>query len=230
MRRLVSSLLVLLLVAGPVQATDHPRQISVSGEGRVEAAPDMAMITLGVSERAETAAEAMRATSAAVALILTRLEAAGLAARDVQTRAITLYPIHNNKRSNDTPPEIIGFEASNTLNVRVRDLALLGPVLDGVLEDGANTFGGLRFSVQDPAPLMQEARRRAVADGMARAKLLAEGAGVVLGPVQTITDVGRTRGPQMMEMTAARADSVPIAAGELSLSATVSMVFVIEDS
>ena len=225
MRQVLFSLCVTFM-SGTVLCADAPmRQISVVGEGRASAAPDLAMITLGARQEAETAAVAMRETSAAVALILGRLEDAGLQTRDIQTRAISLTPQYENRRYDDNAsPKILGFVASNTLDVRVSDLTLLGGVLDDVLEEGANTVSGLRFSVQNPKPLLDEARRRAVADGLDRAALLAEGAGVVLGPVQTINDVGRDRGPAVM-MEMARAESVPVAAGEISFSASVSMVF-----
>lgn len=223
--RALISVFVLALV--PLSSlAEESRQITVTGEGRVEAAPDMALITLGVTHQADAARDAMAATSDAVARILTRLDQLGLAARDVQTRRITLNPAWANERyDSDKPPKIAGFTASNTVAIRVRALDQLGEVLDAVVEDGANTFNGLQFLIADPDPLMDEARKQAVADAMARAALLAEAAGVTLGPLRSIDEYGGGGGPVMMEMAAARSGGVPIASGEVSLSASVTMVF-----
>ena len=200
--------------------------ITVTGEGRVEAPPDMVVITLGVTHQADAARDAMAATSDAVGRILTRLDQLGLAARDVQTRRITLNPVWVNERyDNDKPPKIAGFTAANTVAIRVRALDQLGEVLDAVVEDGANTFNGLQFLIADPEPLMDQARKQAVADAMARAALLAEAAGVTLGPLRSIDEYGGGGGPVMLEMAAARSGGVPIASGEVSLSASVTMVF-----
>lgn len=229
MRRVFICLWVSLLVAaGPVLGQPAvQRQISVIGEGRVDAAPDMATITIGVTNEAKSARVAMAETSAAVSRVLTRLDSLGLASRDLQTRNVTLSPVWSGDRASlGGPNRITGFVAANTVFVRVRDLASLGNVLDAVIDDGANTFDGLEFSLQEPGPMIDEARRRAVADGMARAALLAEAAGVTLGEVVTISDHGGG-GPVMMEMAAARGGGVPVAAGEVTLNATVSMVFAI---
>ena len=227
--RALISVFVLALV--PLTSlAEESRQITVTGEGRVDAAPDMALITLGVTHQADAARDAMAATSDAVARILTRLDQLGLAARDVQTRRITLNPVWANERyDSDKPPKIVGFTAANTVAIRVRALDQLGEVLDAVVADGANTFNGLQFLIADPDPLMDEARKRAVADAMARAALLAEAAGVTLGPVRSIDEHGGGGGPVMMEMAAARSGGVPIASGEVSLTASVTMVFDIAD-
>ena len=217
-----------LALAGAALADDMPRQITVTGEGRVEAAPDMATISLGVTHENEQAKLAMEATSDAVARILERIAAMGVAPRDMQTRALSLSPVWSERTASDgNRARITGFVASNTVMVRVRDLASLGRILDAVIEDGANDFNGLEFDVQNPEPLMDEARRAAVADAMARAALLAEAAGVTLGPVQSISEQGGMRPMGAMMDMAMRESGVPIAAGEVSVEAMVSMVFAI---
>lgn len=221
--------LALGLAASFASADEAQREISVSGQGSVAAAPDMAMITIGVTEEAEEAREAMRMASASVAAMLERLEAMGIDPADIQTRRLTINPVWSNRRDNEVPPEIVGFVASNSVAVRVRDLAGLGPVLDGILEEGANEFSGLQFSLQDPDPLVNEARRAAVADAIAKAELFAEAAGVTLGPLQSLTEQGGSPRPMMMEMAAARDVSVPIAQGEVTVEASVNMVFSIAE-
>lgn len=213
------------------QAQEPLRQISVSGEGSVEVEPDMATITLGVTQQAKEAGAAMQATSDAVSQVLARLETAGIAQRDLQTRQLTLSTVWSQPRGEDQERQITGFVASNTVLVRVRDMDALGGILDAVISEGANNFSGLRFGVQNPDPLQDEARKRAVADAMARARLLAEAAGVTLGPVLTINDQGGSQPMPMAEMSTMRLASakVPVAAGEISVSASVSMVFAIAD-
>lgn len=215
------------------QAQERPpeRRITVTGEASVEAAPDMARITLGVSFEAREARAAVDAVSRAMADSLEQLAALGVAARDIQTRGLTLYPVQPDRpRSDDSGPErMAGFHAANTVIVRVRDLEALGGLLDAVLEAGATQFGGLSFDVQDPEPLIAEARRRAVADARARAELLAEAAGVTLGPVLTIADQGAGTGGGMEMMAARRGGGVPVAPGEVSVTASVSVVFAIAD-
>ncbi len=219
------------LSATGAEAEEAARHITVTGEGRVEAAPDMATITLGVTHEAKEARAAMQATSEAVAKVLDRLAGMGIAPRDLQTRDLSLSPLWSEPDpSGEKRRQITGFVASNTVLVRVRDLAGLGGVLDAVIEDGVNDFNGLRFGVQEPDPLMEEARKRAVADGMAGAALLAAAAGVTLGPIQSIEAQGVGRPMQMAEM-AMRVSSggAPIAAGEITVEAQVSMVFAIAE-
>lgn len=231
---LVSGVARLVLVVGlafPAFAEDL-RRISVTGEGVVEAVPDMAVVTLGVEHTAKTARAAMDQTNAATAAVLERLEAAGIAARDMQTSDLSLSPVWHNRTSSGTPsePRITGFTARNRLTVRVRALDSLGETLDLLVDDGANRFDGLRFAVQEPRPFQDEARRRAVADALAKAQLYAEAAGVALGPVQTIGEAGGFEPrPMQMEMAMARDAAVPVAPGEVSLRARVSMVFAIAD-
>lgn len=229
--QVIASGLMVLVLAVPAASDPVPRQITVTGEGLVDAQPDLATLTLGVTNEATEAQAAMAATSDAVARVLERLTAMGIEAHDVQTQRFSLNPVWSNRgNSGSDPAKITGFTASNMVMVRVRDLDALGQVLDAVISDGANDFNGLRFGVQNSNPLQNEARAAAVKDGIAKATLLAEAAGVTLGPVVSISDHGGGGPrPMMMEMAAARDSSVPIAAGEVTLSASVSMVFTIAD-
>lgn len=216
------------VIAVPLHAqppAQSQAQITVTGEGSVEGAPDLATMTLGVTTEGRTAAEAMTANSALLAKVLERLRAAGMEDRDLQTTGLSLNP---NWQAPDGGgmARITGYVATNMLNVRVRKLDTLGAVLDAAIVDGANTFNGLSFSLADPAPAMNEARQKAVADAMARARLLTEAAGVTLGPVVSITEGGSFGGPgPLFRMDAAAASPVPVAAGAVSTTASVTMVF-----
>lgn len=225
--RLVKTALLAALLAQPLMASAEtaPPRITITGEGRVEVAPDMATVSLGVTTEAATAAEAMAANSDELARVLERLRWAGIAERDLQTSSLSLNPNWHHGQGPDSP-RIVGYVASNQLTVRVRDLALLGGVLDAAVKDGANTLNGVSFGVTDPAPLLAEARKRAVADARERAALLAEAAGVGLGPVEAISEGGTGGGmPMYRGAPIAMEAAVPMAEGELSISATVTVVW-----
>ncbi|MBY6162212.1 SIMPL domain-containing protein [Mameliella alba] len=218
-----------LMLAAPLGALAEGR-LTVSGEARVAAVPDMATISLGATGRGKTAVEAMNATSGAVDAILATLRDLGIEARDIQTTQLRVgeQTRWDRERNEDI---FIGYAASNTVRVRVRDLDGIGAMLSGVLDDGANQLQSLSFGVQDPRAVEDEARRRAVADAMAKAKLYAEAAGVPLGPLLELRDTAEPLvssivqpEPMMLEEAPAARD-VPVAAGEIEVRAEVTMVF-----
>lgn len=221
----LAAALVAASISGMAMAEPETRQITVTGQGQVETEPDMAVITLGVTNQSREAAQAMAATSEAVADVLARLAAAGIAERDVQTRSLSLNPVWSNRGSSGSgKSEITGYVAGNAVMVRVRDLSRLGQILDASVSSGANDFNGLSFSVQDPEPMLKIARKRAVEDAMSKAVQLADAAGIKLGRVMSMSEQGGG-GPRPMARQMAAAESVPIAAGEVSLATTVTMVF-----
>ncbi len=219
-----------VMAAGAARADDPVPQIVVSGEGRVEARPDMATVSLGVTTEAETAAEALDENSTRMAEVLAQLREAGIEERDLQTSGLSLGPRWD-YGGGTRQPRLIGFTATNSLSVRVRDLDTLGGILDRSVRDGANTFNGLTFGLIEPQPVLDEARRRAVADARRKAELYAEAAGVTLGPILTLTESGGIAPPQpMMRMAAAEmSDAVPIAQGEVNITANVSITWRLAD-
>ena len=223
-------IVLVLLMATPVMAQEAGR-IVVSGRGVVETVPDMATISMGVVSEAKTAGDALAKNTDALAAVLKQLAEAGIESRDIQTNNLSLSPRWNNGGSmSKAAPEIRGFIANNTVSVRVRDLAQLGVVLDAVVQNGANSFHGLSFGLQDMEPAQNEARVAAIKDAMAKAQLYATAAGVELGDVVSISDGAvRSVGPVMMEADMMRSMAVPVAKGELSVTADVTVVFGIAD-
>lgn len=230
MRPFKAALAALIIATSPIAALAHDGgRITVTGEGQVSGAPDMATVSLGVTTQAKTAAEAMAANSVQLGLVLERLRGAGIEERDLQTSGLSLNPDWQQPEG-ETQPRIVGYVASNMLTVRVRAIDTLGAVLDKAVVDGANTFNGVSFGLSDPKPALDEARKAAVADAMARAKLLTEAAGLKLGPVISITEGGNPGGPMpMFRMDAAAAPAVPVAAGEVATTASVTIVFSLAD-
>lgn len=224
---------LILLIAAPATAADLTRQITVVGQGSVDAAPDMATISMGVISEAKTGATAMAKNSGVLAGVLKQLGDAGIDARDVQTSNLSLSPRWDNSRSSNTGQhEITGFVASNTVTVWVRDLDNLGVILDAVVQNGANSFNGLSFGLQEPQPAQDAARKVAVADALRKAQLYATATGVTLGDVLTISEVAqRGVSPVMMPMAADMMQSraVPVSQGEVSVAASVAVVYAIAD-
>ncbi|MEM9342919.1 MAG: SIMPL domain-containing protein [Pseudomonadota bacterium] len=216
-----------LVVASGAAAQEAERHITVTGEGVVDARPDMATIRMGVTTEAKGAREAIDDNSRAMAGVLSRLEGLGLEERDLQTAEFSVQPKWGKSSYSSGAAEIDGFIVRNILIVRVRDLERLGEVLDAVTRDGANSFDGLRFGLQNPGPSDDEARRLAAMDGKRKAQLYAEAAGVALGPLVRIDEQGgRGPGPVMMaEARMAVSEAVPVAAGEVSVSARVLMIY-----
>ena len=224
MRSLFTALFLGSVLCSAALASDTAR-ITVTGEGTVEAKPDMATISVGVTTEGTTAAEAMAANSVQLGAVLEQLRATGIEERDLQTSGLSLNPNWQQPQGEVTP-RIVGYLAMNQLTVRVRDLDALGGVLDRTIQDGANTFNGLTFGLADPVPALNEARKLAVADAMARARLLTDAAGLTLGPVVSITEGGASIPMPMFRTADAEfARAVPVAAGEISTSASVTMVF-----
>jgi uncharacterized protein len=216
----------LALVLAQAAAAETARTITVTGEGIVQAAPDQATISLGVTTTNETAVEALAANSAAVAEVIAQLKAAGVAEGDLQTSNLSLNPNWSNYES-VSGAAISGYTASNQLSVRVRDLDALGSILDAAVSDGANTMNGITFGLAAPTPVLNEARALAVADAQARATVLIAAAGGSLGPIVSITEAGAYSGPAPMfrEVSAA----VPIANGEVGMTASVTVTFEIAE-
>ena len=223
--RLLAALL-LMLPAGLAAAEGT---ITVTGRGEASAVPDMATLQLGVTSQAKEAGAAMAGNAEAMSRVIAQLESAGIDARDMQTSSLSLSP-RRAPPGPDRTPEIVGFVASNVVTVRVRDLNALGGILAAALGDGANTLGGLSFGVSDETALREAARRAAVTDAMAAARVLADAAGVALGEVEDLSELSASWGPQPMgRMEMAMSDSVPVAAGESTISSEVRMVFEIGD-
>jgi len=223
----------LFAVSGAVaqEASQSQPKISVTGEGEATLSPDMALITLAVVEEAETAREAMDANNAAMAAIIAKLKEEGIEARDLQTSGLSINPqyVYPNNRNDEEKPRITGYQVTNQLSVRIRDLSKVGQILDQSVTLGVNQGGQISFTNEDPSEALTEARKRAVEEAMAKAKTLADAAGVTLGNVIEISE--RMSRPQPMPMAGKMmraemaADSVPVEAGENSYSVQVEVTF-----
>ncbi|MEM9938615.1 MAG: SIMPL domain-containing protein [Pseudomonadota bacterium] len=219
--------------AAPLES-GHPNSIqpettlSISATGEVQREPDIAFIMAGVTTEAETASEAMQANASAMTGVFEALDAANIARRDMQTSNFSLQPRYDySNRSSGSSPQLTGYQATNQLTVKVRELETLGETMDALVEAGGNTFSGLRFGLEDERSARDEARGIAMRDAIARAELYADASGYSVARIVTISESGGMR-PQPIMMQAARSEmaaSTPVATGEVGYSVTVNVVF-----
>nr|WP_235890648.1 SIMPL domain-containing protein [Martelella alba] len=205
--------------------------ISVAAEGTASVAPDMAIVSLAVVSRAETAEAAMTDNNQSMQKVLDALKASGIAAKDIQTDNFSINPQYKQVTSDDGSESrvIDGYQVVNGLDVTVRALDNLGAVLDQSVKLGVNSGGNITFTNADPSAAQEAARKQAVAKAMAKAKTLADAAGVSLGNVLAISEGGSAPQPLLRTASFAMKDmgSVPIATGENDYDVTVNMTFAI---
>ena len=210
--------------------------LTVNAEGRVTSAPDLASFNAGVVSQGKTASEALAANSADMTRVIAALKRAGIADRDIQTSNLSLNPVYAPQRTLpdgtiDPPqPRIVGYQASNSVNVRQRRLAEVGKVIDTLVTAGANQVNGPSFEVERPDPVLDTARTAAMQKARARAELYARAAGLRVGRVLSISESGGWSPPQpvmyrMAAMDAAAPPAPPVQSGELALTINVTVQY-----
>ncbi|MFI0395192.1 SIMPL domain-containing protein [Paracoccus jiaweipingae] len=213
----------------PPAAYDHqaPARLTVTGMAEIRQAPDLAILSVGVSAQADTAQAAMADNAKRLSQVIGKLTEAGLQKADMQTAGLSLSPRQDYSQEGK-PPRLVGYEARNMLVLRITDLDGLGAVLDSLVAAGANEINNIQFALKDPASVMDQARDAAVRDAIHRAGILAAAAGQKLGPVVSITEQGDSLSPPMPVMRAMAAEAggaTPIEAGEVAQQAAVQVVF-----
>jgi uncharacterized protein len=218
--RVLFVLFVLFVAAlAPAQAAE--KLVTVSGEATVAVAPDTAMIRLGVGTQEKTAREASEANAKQMTAVLAAIKDTGVADRDIQTSRLSLQPQYDPNKSGTA--RLTGFQASNQVTVRIRDIDKLPTVLDRAITAGANEMSGIEFVVSEQSKLLDQARDDAIADARRKADLYAKAAGAKLGRVVSITEEGSAPPPRPIQ--ALRAGAVPIAPGEQTLRAIVTVSY-----
>ncbi len=213
-----------LVICAPLTARAADRLVTVTGEATVSIAPDVAVIRIGVGSLGKTAREASDANAKQMTAVLSAIRSAGIADRDVQTSRLSLQPQYDPNKGGTA--RLLGFQVTNQLTIRIRDIDSLPSILDRAIAAGANEMSGIEFIVSEQSKLLDQARDDAVSDARRKAELYAKAAGAVLGPVAAITEDGASPPvrPMMQSMQAMRA-SVPVAPGEQMLRAAVTVSF-----
>jgi uncharacterized protein len=210
------------------QASSPPRVMTMSGHGEARAIPDTAMLSAGVSAQAPTAAAALAANNSRMQAVIAALKKQGVPDKDVQTSNFSISPQYAN--TNGEAPRITGYQANNQVEVRLEDIGKLGVTLDALVTAGANQMNGVSFSIRNDAELLAQARAAAVAEARLKADTFSKAAGVNLGSILSIGE-NSNEGPRPLYAAApmmARAKSVPVALGEQSISADVTIMWEIK--
>ena len=226
----------LLLAAGSASAQTAPTMLpdgtilEIAAEGHTTRIPDVATIRAGVTTQGQTAAAALGDNAARMARVLAALTKAGVAARDVRTANVSLSPQY--RYADGQAPVITGYQASNSVSVRFRDVAKSGTILDALVAQGANQIDGPNLSIDQPDAALDEARVSAVKIARARAELYAKAAGLSVSRIVSIAESGSNDGgsaPPVVYLARAKAaDSTQIAAGEAEVSVTLSVRFLLK--
>jgi uncharacterized protein len=198
--------------------------LTVVGTGTVQGPPDIAYVSAGVQSRGATAREAQDANTAAMGQVLARIKALGIAEQDIRTSGVNLQPVYDRQ-----PSQLSGYMASNQVTVTVRDVKRAGEVLDQAISSGANQSAGVRFGIQDEAPLRRQALDQAVKSARSTADAMAAAAGLRVTGIISMTDEGGGA-PQPYERAvpmaaAASPADVPLQPGQLAVSARVRIVY-----
>jgi uncharacterized protein YggE len=224
---LASAGLAMAQTAADGDAAFRATTLSISAFGEVKAVPDKATITLGVQTSAPTAAQAMNDNAARMTAVVAALRKQGLGDRDIQTSNLNLsaqYDYEQNK-----PPRLTGYQASNDVTITVNDLKRLGPTIDAVTAAGVNQINGIGFGLKDPQGFEDQARLKAVQALQAKAQLYAGATGYRIGRLVNLAEGGGAQpmpfAPKMVTLSAARAASTPVEAGELTVRADVSGIY-----
>lgn len=205
--------------------------LDVSAEGRTTRVPDVATIRSGVVSQGATAAAALADNAARMARVLAAVKRAGVAPRDVQTSNVSLSPQY--RYTDGKPPEITGYQASNSVAIRFRDIARSGAILDALVAEGANQIDGPNLSIDQPDAALDEARTDAVKRARARAELYARAAGLTVSRIVSISESGQNDGsspqpPRVYAMARAAPAPTQIAAGEADVTVTLSVRFLLK--
>jgi uncharacterized protein len=203
-------------------ASEPSGGITVTGTGTVETVPDQAEFTLGVQTEGPTAREALVANSKRMRRVLDALSAAGVAKEDVRTQDVSV------SQSYLSDGRVDGYSAHNSVSVTIRNLAKAGSVLDAASRAGANDVYGPTLTRSDQDELQAKALRAAVDNARAKARVLADAAGVKLGSVTAISEGGDGAPmPYFDAVLAKRAPETPIEPGKHDIQATVKITFAI---
>jgi uncharacterized protein len=231
------AVLSLLIFALPLRAADSnhekdERTLTVQGQGKVSAIPDIATLSVEVSREGTTLDPILTQVRQDMSKVLEVVKAQAIADKDVQTELFQVHPKYEQDKHRNPRPA--GYVVTNRVSVKVRDLKKTGKVLTAVLNAGATTVDGPDFEIDNPNEIERQALAAATKDAKAKAQTVAEAAGVQLGEIMTINPQSVNwpgpRRPMMMRamaMSAAAAAEEPISAGEQTLTGYVSITYAI---
>ena len=215
--------------AAPQAQAETPRTITVIGEGKVSAQPDMAQINMGIEVVGPDIKEASSQAETDMNSLLTALKGEGVAEKDIQTSYYNVWverPYSPDGGSTGQPL----YHVSNSVNVTVRELGNVANILGKAIEAGANNINSINFDIADPTPLKSEARQKAVANAEAKAAELAGLNGVEVGEVVSISEVvgGAVPIPYAAAAGIGGGGAGPISPGEVEVSTQLQLTYALK--
>ncbi|WP_455478165.1 SIMPL domain-containing protein [Bartonella sp. B10] len=203
--------------------------ITVTATGESQAAPDIAIINLAIMTYDNTAQKALASNNKSMNDVINALKSNGIQANDLQTSDISIYqsnPDNNNEKKNNENL----YHVSNFLTVRIRDLSNAGKIFDQAMAFGVNSVNGITFTNADTKPFYQEARKKAIAEAIEKAKTIAQAANLKLGKIIEITEGNGhyNPAPRFMSSAATSSADTNFSGGELNYNVTVTVVFAID--
>lgn len=237
-KRILSLLMTLMLCLtglAAAQETEHgPYTMNINGSARVQAAPDKAVLVVKVSTYDKDAQIAQAKNAEIASRMAESLKSLGVTARDMETNGYYFNTVYSQEKNKTN--KVIGYTAVNDVSITINDISLAGKVVDTALKAGATDIGSLEFGLKDPAPFKKQAMELAVADAKAKAEVIAKGLGVQIAGVKLVRENAgsitslRANAAMLDSVSSgmAKAHTTPIEAGELELSATVYVEFIIK--
>jgi uncharacterized protein YggE len=212
------------LAVDPTTTPEHT--ITVTGTGRVTLTPNIADLRLGVNITRPTANAARDDAAAAMTKVVAAIKKAGVADKDVQTSMLSLQPVYD--YSTNGNGKLTGFQVVNIVAITVRDITIVGDLVDASVAAGATSVDGVSFRVDNETAAEGQARTAAVADAKAKAQALAAAAGVSIAGVSSIAENSSTVPypvPYAAGAPAKDAMSTPVSPGTTEIDITVTVVY-----
>jgi len=204
--------------------------LDVTATGKTTRVPDLATIRAGVVTQAPSAAAALSDNANRMSAVLSALKRAGIQPRDIATANVSLQPQY--RYEDNKPPVITGYQATNNVSIRFRDIAKSGAILDALVAQGANQIDGPNLSLDQPDAALDEARVDAVKRAQARAQLYAKAADLSVSRILTIAEGGEIAGPPppmpVYRMAAAKAADTQVMPGESDVTVTITVRFLLK--
>jgi hypothetical protein len=224
------------IIALDVRSTQLPEShtVTVTGEGKVTAVPDIATVNLSVVSESKTVAAVTKDNTVKMNGVIASMKELGIDAKDMVTSGYNLNPKYDYSPNGNA--KIIGYTLNQTLTLKIRDLNKVDQVLDKGTTLGTNQVYGLAFALDDDSKVKSDARDKAFADARSKAEVMAKAAGVKLGKVITFSENTPGYYPQPMYYAktmmaeGAAVDSAPnVQTGSQEYNVSVQMTFEIGD-
>lgn len=207
---------------------NYPQEISVSGQGKVYAKPDVAVLVLGVEDKGTKISDIVKNNTSKMNKLIKDVKDLGVDEKDIQTTRYTITPEYNWTESEGRI--FVGYSLTQQITVKVRDFEKIGSILDKATTDGANAVDDLQFTIDEPESVKAEARQKAIEEAKTKATTLAKQAGLKIVKLINISE-GSSDYPQplyakgaglAMESVSAAPD---IQAGQMEIDSTVTLTY-----